>query len=185
MPFVKSIRRSQTIISIIIFIMIFIGCWYVTDFKITEIQLSYWGLESKISSFWNIAVMLISVSMFFNVRYYIMNHNRMIYKKTLYYMFISVFIAQFIIGLVTMNHELHNLVAYYYFFVYPLSIFMLSYLNRKTIQYREWLGNLIFSISMVLLPLIFIHFFKGMAISEISHCVVVLLWSLWILKDNF
>lgn len=185
MTFVKKLRRIQTISSVIIFAVIFLSCWYVTKFNITEIQLSYWGVENnKLSPFWNITLMILAISMFFNVRHYIKEHKRMIYKGTIYFVFSTVFLSLFLTGMVTMDYKLHNMVAFYYFFVYPFSIFLLSHFNRKTIQYREWLGHLCFSIAMIISPLLFIYFFKGMAISEAIHSAVVLSWSLWILKHE-
>ena len=43
---VSLIRRTQTIVSILLFFVVMFFCWKVTDFKLTEIQLSYWGKPS-------------------------------------------------------------------------------------------------------------------------------------------
>lgn len=184
MDIVNKIRRIQTITSISVFVGVFLFCWHVTNFNIFDIQLSYWGVEMKSSIYWNVTVMLLATSMFFNVDYYVKNHIRMIDKKTIRIGFGTVFLALFITGLVNMHYSLHNITAVYYFFVLPLIIYLMAYFNRKTIQYKEWLGHIIFSTCMIVVPLLFIHIFKGMAISEILHSLIVMAWSLWILKKQ-
>jgi hypothetical protein len=185
MDIINKIRRIQTIVSILIFIGVFLFCWYVTKFNIYDIQLSYWGVAYKAASYWNGMTMVLALSLFFNVDYYIKNHHRMIDKKTIRLSFTSVFLALFLTGLVDMHHYSHNLTAVYYFFILPFTIYLMAYFNRKTIQYKEWLGHIIFSTCMIIFPLLFIHLFKGMAISEMIHSLIVMLWSLWILKKEF
>lgn len=182
---INKIRRIQSLISILVFTSAFLFCWYVTDFNIFEIQLSFWGVEKSSSMYWNCTIMLLSLSLFFNVDYYIKNHIRMINKKRLRIMFGSVFFSLFLTGLVNMHYYIHNLTAVYYFFFLPLVIYLMAYLNKKTIQYKEWLGHIVFSSCMIILPLLFIHLFKGMAISEAIHSLIVMLWSVWILKKEF
>lgn len=184
MNIAERVRRIQTIVSIIIFIAVFLFCWHATNFNIFVIQLSYWGVAIKSSIYWNVTVMLLAISLFFNVDYYVKNHIRMIDKNIIRIVFASVFSALFITGLVNMHYYIHNITAVYYFFVLPLVIYLMAYFNRKTIQYKEWLGHIIFSTCMILVPLLFIHIFKGMAISEILHSVIVMLWSIWILKKE-
>jgi hypothetical protein len=184
MDIVSKIRRIQTFVSIIIFIIVFLFCWYITNFNIFDIQLSYWGVADKASIYWNGMTMILSLSLFFNVDYYVNNHIRMIEKKIIRLLFASVFLSLFLTGFINMHYYIHNLTAVYYFFLLPLTIYLMTYLNRKTIQYKEWLTNIIFSTCMIVLPLIFINLFKGMAISEIIHSAIVIVWSLWILKKE-
>lgn len=182
---INKIRKIQSLISIIVFTSAFLFCWYVTNFNIFDIQLSYWGIEESSSMYWNGTIMLLSASLFFNVDFYVKNHIRMVSKKTIRLLFGSVFLSLFLTGLVNMHYYIHNLTAVYYFFVLPLAIYVMAYLNKKTIQYKEWLGHIVFSSCMIILPLLFIHIFKGMAISEVIHSVIVMLWSIWILKKEF
>lgn len=181
---INKIRRIQTVISIVIFTVVFLFCWYVTGFNIFDIQLSYWGVAEKASSYWNGTIMILAASLFFNVDYYVKNHIRMVDKKILRVSFGSVFLSLFITGYMDMHHYIHNFTAVYYFFILPLTIYLMAYFNRKTIQYKEWLTHIIFSTCMIIMPLLFIHLFKGMAISEITHSLIVMLWSLWILKKE-
>ena len=184
MSLINKIRRIQTVVSIVIFVVVFLFCWYVTNFNIFDIQLSYWGVAEKASAYWNGTVMVLAASLLFNVDYYVKNHIRMIDKTILRISFGSVFLSLFLTGYVDMHYYIHNITAVYYFFVLPLTIYLMAYFNRKTIQYKEWLTHIIFSTCMIITPLLFIHLFKGMAISEIAHSVIVMLWSLWILKKE-
>ncbi len=181
---INKVRRIQSIVSIVIFIIVSVFCWYVTGLNIFDIQLSYWGVELKSSYYWNGTIMVLATSLFFNVDYYVKNHIRMIDKSILRIGFASVFLALFLTGLINMHYYIHNLTAVYYFFVLPLVIYMMAYLNRKTIQYKEWLIHIVFSTCMIVLPLLSIQVFKGMAISELTHSFIVMLWSLWILKKD-
>lgn len=167
-----------------IFVVVFLFSWYITGFNIFDIQLSYWGINTNSSMYWNGGIICIAISLFFNVDHYVKNHKRMIDTKIIRVLFGSVFLSLFLTGVINMHHYIHNLTAVYYFFVLPLTIFLMTYLNRKTIQYKEWLINIIFSTSMILIPLMFLYLFKGMAISETLHSMIVMLWSLWILKKE-
>lgn len=181
---IKRFRRVQTTISIAIFILIFLFCWKTTKFNLEEIQLSYWGIDEKIAWFWNSCIVLLSVSIYYNTYNFIQSHPRMQFKTLLQGIFLMVSVFLALTGLVNMNYPLHNITAYLYFFLYPLSVFCVAHLNRKHLQYKEWLTHLIFSIAMVVSPLLFIHFFEGMAISETAHTIIVMIWNLWILLDD-
>jgi hypothetical protein len=177
-------RKIQSIISIILFTLISFFAFYTTGFNILEIQLSYLGIDNNVATYWNFGLIIVSISLFFNVDYYINNHNRIINKPFIRTLFISAFTSLFLTGLINMHYKIHDLTAFYYFFSLPLIIYIMAFLNRKKIQYKEWLGHLIFSTCMIVFPLSLIHFFKGMAISEIVHSIIVFLWGIWILKQN-
>ena len=178
------IRKLQTKISIILFIIIFLFSWHTTEFSILDIQLSQWGVELTTAKWWNFIIMLLSITLSINTLFYIIKHNRIIYKQLFICCFLILFISLFITGLLPMNYEFHDITAYFYFLTFPFIIFLLAFLNRKKIQYREWLNHLIFSTCMIIIPLIFINIFKGMAIAEVSHSIIVMGWSLWLLKEN-
>lgn len=184
MELLYKIRTIQTGLSIIIFTGVFIFCWYTTGFNILDIQLSYWGVESSSSTYWNGTLMGLAISLFFNVDFYVKNHIRMVNKKIIRILFGSVFLSLFLTGLIDMSHLLHDITAVYYFFLLPFVIYLMANLNKTAIQYKEWFGHIIFSTSMIVIPLFFIHMFKGMAVSEITHSSVVMLWSIWILKKE-
>jgi hypothetical protein len=61
----------------------------------------------------------------------------------------------------------------------------MAYINRKTLLYKEWFIHLMFSISMVVLPLTAITIFSGMAISETLHIIVVCGWNLYAAFKKF
>jgi hypothetical membrane protein len=179
---VNKFRRLQTIVSITLFIIIFLFCWSVTDFKIVDIQLSHWGGDGvPVSPLWNSIIMILSVSTLINFILYIKHNERVKNKKIplLFGSFVS--LCLFMVGFYSVDHSfIHNLSAYLYFFLQPLLIFVLAYLNRFTLSYKEWLTHLFISIIMVLIPLIFISMFKGLAITETIHTVIVCYWNLYI-----
>lgn len=180
-------RRLQTIISVLLFLFVLLFFTITTDFNIKEIQLSKWGTLDKTGWLFNLSLVTLSISTFLNVFFYIKNHNRIIDKTFLYFVFASVSFSLFLTGVfdVKSNNIIHNISAFTYFFAYPLSIFILSHLNRKTINYKEWILHLSSSISMIMVPLILITFFNGMAIPEIIHTLIVMFWNISILiKKN-
>lgn len=175
-------RRVQTLTSIVIFFLVFLFSWYTTGFNIFDIQLSHLGFGVKFSFLWNSMLMVIAMTTFFNVYSYITEHKRLVYKDGLIITFWFVFLNLFLTGLVTMKHYFHDVTAIVYFFSLPLVIFVMAHLNRKHILYDEWLKHTIYSVLMIVLPLSAIHLFKGMAISELIHTIILMVWSVWILE---
>lgn len=184
---VSLIRRTQTIVSILLFFVVMIFCWKVTDFKLTEIQLSYWGRPNmEYAWLWNSIIVVLSISIFFNNMYFVREHSRLKYKTIPYILFSFVAICLFLVGLFNLDYEIiHDVAAWLYFFVYPLSIFTMAYLNRKILLYKEWFTHLIFSIIMIVLPLTLLGFFKGFGMSEIIHSVVVSAWNIHVAFKRF
>jgi hypothetical protein len=180
---VKRFRKTQTITSILTFISVFLFCWYVTEFKITDIQLSFWGADSKYSWLWNFCLSMLSISIFINIFIYINQHTRLNSRYLRFHKlsFLFTSLCLFITGIFNLHYEIHNITAYLYFFSYPLVIFLFAHLNRKTMKYDEWKTHLIFSIAMVMAPLTVIKFFPGMAVSEIIHSILIIGWNAWIL----
>lgn len=181
----RMIRRSQTLISIILFFSVFLFCWKVTSFEITEIQLSKWGADSSTSILWNSIICLLSVSIFINSVFYINNNARIKKKRLSYFLFGFISLCLFLVGIFNINYELiHNLAAYLYFFAYPLVIFLFTYINRKSLKYSDWIKDISISVSMIIIPLIFIAIFNGMAIAEIVHTLLVCTWNIKLALKN-
>lgn len=177
---VRIIRRTQTIISIILFFIVLGFCWEVTGLDVKSIQLSHWGGSNmEYGWLWNSIVILLSVSIFFNNILFIKKHTRLKKKNVPYILFSFVAISLFFVGTFSLDYGLlHDIPAWFYFFTYPLSIFVMAYLNRDSLLYKEWFTHLIFSITMILLPLMFISFFDGLAVSEIAHSIIVSVWNI-------
>lgn len=179
MTFIDKVRRIQLFISIIIFIVCFTFCWYTTNFKLLDIQLSYWGIDKASAIYWNATVVIISCSLFYNIYDYIISHPRLIFKTFISWAFFSAFLSLLLTGVINMRYYVHNVTAFYYFFTVPIVIYLMAWLNRKKIRYREWLGHMLYSSAMIVIPLIFINLFKGMAISEITHGCILVSWCIW------
>jgi hypothetical membrane protein len=177
---VRIIRRTQTIISIILFFIVLGFCWEVTGLDVKSIQLSHWGGSNmEYGWLWNSIVVLLSISIFFNNILFIKKHTRLKKKNVPYILFSFVAISLFFVGTFSLDYGLlHDIPAWFYFFTYPLSIFVMAYLNRDSLLYKEWFTHLIFSITMILLPLMFISFFDGLAVSEIAHSIIVSVWNI-------
>lgn len=183
MPNIGKIRRLQTAISVLLFFLVFIICWATTQFKITEIQVSYWGV-SDVWLVWSIGISIISVLLFFNSYFYITDNVRIKQRRVPLILFGFSCFSLLVVGLFNITHQIHDPAAYFYFFTYPLAIFVLSYLNRADLPYRSWLIHLSFSMAMTILPFSLIGMFKGLAISEIIHSLIVVAWNVWLLKDH-
>lgn len=175
----RIIRRSQTFISILLFAVVFLFCWHVTDFKLTDIQLSKWGESGLTAPIWNGIVCLLAVSIFVNSYLYIKHTPRIKHKFISYFLFGFITLCLFLVGYFDMNYKfIHNVAAYLYFFAYPLVIFIFTYIHRKTIQYQDWVKDISISIAMIIIPLVFVAMFKGMAFAETAHIVLVILWNI-------
>ena len=180
----KTFRKIQTIVSLVLFAAVFIFCWNTSKFELKNIQLSYWGIDEHLGFIWNLCIAVLSISTGINTCHYIASNNRMEYKNAFYVAFVAVSISLFITGVVTMAHPLHDITARFYFFVCPLSIFMMAHWNRKHLQYSEWFTHTAVSISMVVVPLILLELFHGMAIAETAHSVIAIGWNIWLLSDD-
>lgn len=179
---VKKFRRAQTIFSVTMFFIIFLACLCLSEKNIDQIQLSHWGVEGNMSYLWNSSLILLSVSIYFNVLHYMNSHTRVTYVHPFKMLFLSISISLFFTGLITMDYDVHDWTAFYYFFAYPGTIFLFAHWNRKHLPYREWLTHVIFSSLMVLVPISILKLFPGMAIPEMSHTVLVAAWNLWLLR---
>jgi hypothetical protein len=182
---IKVIRRSQTYVSILLFLFVFVICWKFTNFDIREIELSKWGKVGWIGKIWNTAICLFSISIFINSFTYLKNNSRIKYKRIFYWLFGFLSLCLFSVGFFNMNWGVvHNTFAGLYFFFYPFTIFLFSYLNRKYLSYMDWQQKVIISILMAVLPMILLSFFKGMAIAEISHTALVIIYNIKLSRQD-
>ena len=182
---IKLIRRSQTYISITLFMIVFFICWKFTNLDIREIQLSNWGKSGWIAMIWNSAVCLFSISIFANSFLYLKNNSRIKYRKKFYFLFGFLSMCLFSVGVFNIDYmTIHNVSAGLYFFLYPLTIFIFAYLNRKYMQYSDWLQKVVISTSMAVFPIILMSMFHGMAIAEIAHTFLVILYNIKIARHE-
>lgn len=183
---VGRIRHLQLIATVFVFILVGLLCWDITGFDITKIQLSEWGVDSDTWWMWNGTLVLTAITILFNVSYWIYKHKRLRYKPIFYGLFTFMSICLILVSIFPTGYKqhMHDIPAFTYFFAYPLTIFVMGAVNRDNIRYNEWLKHLFLSITMMTLPLIFIKTFDGMAISEILHTVVVMIWNLTLLKKH-
>lgn len=182
---IKIVRRSQTYISIFLFLIVFLICWKFTNLDIREIQLSNWGKSGWISNIWNSAVCIFSVSIFINSFLYLKNNLRIKYKRKFYFLFGFLSSCLFLVGFYNIDYSIiHNTAAGLYFFLYPLTIFSFAYLNRKYMTYSDWLEKMIISTSMAIFPIILMTMFHGMAIAEIAHTLLVIIYNIKIARHE-
>jgi hypothetical membrane protein len=184
---ISLIRKTQTIISILLFFIITLFCWKVTGLEVSEIQVSYWGSKNMTYGWlWNGIIILLSLSILFNNILFIKNHDRIKNKKIPYLLFSFVALNLLMVGVFNIEYGvLHDLPAWIYFFSYPLTIFIMAYINRTSLLYKEWFTHLIFSVVMILLPLSTVTLFGGLAIPEILHSFVVSMWNIHIAFKRF
>lgn len=184
---INLIRKTQTIVSILLFFIVSLFCWKVTGLDVKEIQISHWGgSDMEWGWLWNGVIMSLSISIIFNNLLFIKNHLRLKYKKIPYVLFSVVGVCLFMVGLFNVEWGLlHNVPAWIYFFLYPLSIFVMAYLNRTSLLYKEWFTHLIFSVLIIVLPLASITMFDGFAIPEIIHSLLISLWNIHVAFKSF
>lgn len=183
---INKIRQFQMLITVFIFIGVTVQCWTVTGFDITKIQISQWGADDNTGWLWNGVILLVATATLFNVIIWISHHQRLKYKKFFYFAFTLMSLLLFMVGIFPTGtfKWLHDIPAITYFFTYPLIIFTMAFLNRKSIKYSEWVKHVAFSALMVTLPLTVIWAFEGKAISEILHTTMVAAWNISLLGIN-
>mgnify|MGYP003632930192 FL=1 len=162
-------------------------CWKTTGLELEKIQLSFWGSnEMRFGWVWNSILILLSVSILANNILFVKRHVRLRRKNISYIMFSFVALCLMMLGIFNLDYgALHDLPAWLYFFMYPLSIFVMAYLNRKFLLYKEWFTHLIFSIIMIIVPISFIAMFEGLAIPEILHSIIVSIWNIYAAFKRF
>jgi hypothetical membrane protein len=184
---VRLVRRTQTLISIILFFIILIFCWKTTGLELNKIQLSFWGSSDlRFGWLWNSIIVLLSISILVNNILFVKKHVRLRIKTISYIMFSFVALCLMMVGIFNLDYgALHDVSAWLYFFAYPFSIFIMAYLNRKFLLYEEWFTHLILSIIMIILPMSFITMFDGLAIPEILHSIIVSIWNIYTAFKRF
>ena len=88
-----------------------------------------------------------------------------------------------IVGIVPMESgtlDIHDIAAWSYFFMFPLTILLMAFFERKNIQHGEFLHHVITAAIMAILPSIIYDLFKGAAVAEVSHSLIVLYWNAYI-----
>lgn len=174
------VRKYQTVVSVFLFFTIGVFCYFYNGFSLIDIQLSYWGGNiSRTKYLWNGIIIFLSLSVLFNSFRYIDSDNSLRWKKTSKFLFGLISFFLFMVGIFNIDHlYIHNIFAYLYFIMYPLVIFIFTYLNRFFLRYVDWLFNIFVSVIMIIAPLIFMFIYDGMAIAEILHIVLVIIWNL-------
>ena len=166
---IQAFRKAQMLISIIVFLVVFCICYFTTGFDITEIQLSKWGITKEVAWLWNSCLILLGVSCFNSIYYFIKSHPRFLFKKYFILAFLFQCINIVLLGLIVSGNFLHDVVAYIYFFTLPFTIYVFAVLNKSKMRAKEWVIHIILSSSMVAVPLVSLFLFKGMAIAETLH----------------
>lgn len=176
----NKINRFQGLITSFLFISVFILFASITKFKITDIQLSYFGAYTDYNYLWNITIMVLSVSIYYNFKNYLDSKSKIFFKY--FFLDFARFMSSclFIVGFVPMPSLIHTICAYFYFFFYPLFIYLFTYFNRLKLKESWYL--FIISLLMITLPLIAIPFFKGKAYAEILHSVFMIMFHVFINK---
>ena len=181
----KQLRRMQTYITVFLFLTVFFVCWKFTGFDIREIQLSNWGKSGNIAILWNSAICIFAISIFINSYLYLKNNLRIKYKKKFYFLYGFLSTCLLMVGIFNIEYMIiHNISAGIYFFLYPLTLFVFAYLNRKYISYSDWVQNIAISTSMALFPIILMTMFRGMAIAEIAHTILVIIYNIKIARHE-
>lgn len=176
----KRFNQLQTILSITLFLIVFFICYHTTNFDLAKIPLSYFGAYNEYKFFWNLILMVLSYSIFINVRNFIY-HSQFRHKRELKLVFFLLSCCLFLVGLIPMPNLIHSMAAYIYFFGYPLAIFLMIQDNRSHLNKLDWGLYTVIAVAMMLLPLIFLEMFTGKAYAEISNVIIMIIFNLLIL----
>jgi hypothetical protein len=178
----KKINKFQSLISSLLFFIVFVLFASITEFKITKIQLSYYGAYTEYNIIWNTTIMILSISLHLNFKQYIESKNKIFFKDLFLGLSFFLSLCLFIVGLIPMPSLIHTISAYFYFFFYPLFIYLFTYFNRSNLK-ETWVLFII-SLCMIIFPLIFIPIFKGKAYSEIIHSIFIVIFHNFISKEQ-
>jgi len=182
---IRMVRRSQTYISIFLFLVVFFFCWKFAHLDIRDIQLSNWGKSGWIGTIWNTAVCGFAISIAINSFLYLRSAARIRYKNAFYALFAFLSACLFFVGFFNIDYRMiHNVSAGLYFFFYPLTIFLFAYFNRKHMTYSDWVHKVALSTSMTLFPILLMTMFKGMAIAEMAHTLLVIIYNIKIARHE-
>lgn len=177
------VRTIQLVLAIISFPLITLYCWYSTGFNLTEIQLSYFGIDNHVQWYWNLLMISLSIFMWSNINFYIDDCTRIKNIKLWKLAFAFPLFNLAIIGMAPMNYwYIHLPVAFVYFFSYPFIIFTFGFLERKRLKYKESLGHMLIALVMIIIPLSTYNMWPGKAITEIIHSMIVIYWNVYIYK---
>lgn len=177
----KTFRRLQLASSVAVFLFVFVFCYKTTGFNLTEIPLSKWGVTKGVSWIWNMCLILVGVSCYFNIFHYLNVHPHLEFKKQFKIVFLIECMSICLVGVFPSGNILHGIFAYAYFFTLPFFIFMLATLNRIRITVSEWLTHTAISSVMVIIPLISFLTFTGKAIAETIHSTIFIVWNFYLL----
>lgn len=179
------LRKAQLMVSVSLFAFVFAVCYKTTGFKLTEIPLSKWGITEGVDWAWNLTLVILGLSCYFNIYQYLYHHPHLHFKKPFVWIFLYQCLSISLIGIFVSGYLLHGILAYTYFFTLPLTIFSLAAFNRERLTLKEWLFHTVISVLMIVLPLSALFTFTGKAIAETSHSILFLIWNVYILKENF
>jgi hypothetical protein len=162
--------------SYIIFIITPIICYILIEqFNLFTDPLTKFGLSENSSYLW------IFISLFFNLFLYV-NSKIILKRQNIKQKFLSIIlffslINLFISTIFIQYNTIHSLTAFIYFLTYPFFIFTYGFFIKKN---NPNVG--LFSIGMsslcLVLPITTLGIFKGFAIPEITHCLLVLFWNI-------
>tara|TARA_A100001037_G_scaffold218541_1_gene196451 strand:+ start:5549 stop:6127 length:579 start_codon:yes stop_codon:yes gene_type:complete len=181
--FRRKLRKFQLSFATFIFLFILVYCWTITDYQITEIQLSKFGVHNDVKHWWNISMVLIAHFILRNVSTFLDENQRIKHGRIWKQFFGLGCLGLAIVGIVPMDpvgFDLHDLAAWGYFFLFPLTILSMAFFERKNIQHSEFLNHVILAALMAVLPSILFDIFHGLAIPELLHSSIVLYWNLYI-----
>lgn len=181
----KKFRSCQNIISSTIFLIVLCFFCYTTEFKLTEIQLSRWSANNEYSWLWNLSIIMLSFSFFFNYKNFINSYQKIEKKFTIDVLFAITTGCLFLTGVFNTSFlMLHNFFAWVYFLAAPVAIFAFAHFNAAQLPVRVWKTHLTISLLSVVAPIITLFFFNGMAISEIIHTSFIMVWNMLAMKNR-
>lgn len=177
-------KKIHATTSLIIFTFLVTYCLMsLPEFNLSDISLSRFGISEGTYLVWNIGLFILGVVLYLSVmRNVYLYHKDKIINKRLTVLFAVSTVMLLFTAIVDMRFSIHNILAILYFVGYTLSIFLFGYKLLES-DFRMGMTSICVAIASMIVPILSLFVFPGLAIPEIVHTLFIFLWDLTLTFD--
>lgn len=177
-------KKTHATISIVIFTALICFCLFsAPSLSLTTISLSKFGVSTGINYIWNIGLFIMGIILYSSVLKNIyLYHKDHIINNRLTLSFTIGTVMLLLTALIDMSYPIHNITAVLYFIGYTFSIFLFGYKLLES-DFRMGMTSIIMSICSMIIPVVTLFIFPGLAIPEIIHTIFIFLWDITLTFD--
>ena len=181
---VVKFKRLHATASLVIFTFLISYCVIqLPDLNLSDISLSRFGISDGTYLIWNAGLFIMGIILYLSVmRNIFLYHKDQIINRRLTGLFVVSTFFLLLTAIIDMRFEIHNVLAIMYFVGYTLSIFLFGYKLLET-DFRMGMTSVIVAICSMIIPILSIFIFPGLAIPEIVHTIFILLWDIALTFD--